>query len=61
MKEKDLLLKRLRELTSKMDVPVYRHDSVIWLSKNLKVRNSDHPNFEEAISIIKKLRRMGIN
>jgi len=61
MKEKDLLLKRLRDLTSKMDVPVFRRDSVFWLSRNLGVRNSEHPDFEEAIKIIKKLRRMGVN
>jgi hypothetical protein len=61
MKEKDLLLERLRVLTSKMDVPVFRRDSIFWLSKNLGVRNSDHPDFNEAIDIVKKLRRMGIN
>ena len=51
---------RLFELTGKMDVPSFRRGAVIWLSKNLMVRNADHPNFPEAKEIIGTLLQMGV-
>ena len=58
--EKDFLLERLGELTKKMDVPVFRRTQPKWLSRNLSIRNSKHPNHDEAIVIIKELLRRGV-
>ncbi len=60
MKEKDLLLEELRVLTEDMDIPVFRRESIVWLEKHLGKRNSDHPNFNKAMEIIKKLRKIGL-
>ena len=53
-------LQRLEELTSKMDVPVFRRNDVFWLARNLAVRNAKHDNFEEANEIISTLSKMGV-
>lgn len=47
----DLLETYLRD----MDVPVGRYRDYFWLSRNLAIRNREHPNFMDAIRIIKQL------
>ena len=46
---------RLAEILKKMDIPPYRVDDVGWLSRNLGVRNSKHPDFREAMALLKPL------
>lgn len=52
---KELLVTRLREILSTMDVPSGRVNDLPWLARNLQVRNSDHPDFAEAREIIVEL------
>ncbi len=54
------LLAKLVKLISPMDIPVFRRESIYWLSKNLHVRNSNHKNYEQAINIIQQLLKMGV-
>ena len=53
-------LEQLAELTSKMDVPVFRRKDVFWLMKHLATRNATHPKFEEAIQLVETLSKMGV-
>lgn len=53
-------LSRLESLTRNMDVPVFRRTSIKWLARNLAIRNSDHPDFQEAMDVIKILDNMGV-
>lgn len=48
-------LNRLLEILSRMDVPEQRKMDFRWLNRNLAIRNSSHPDFPEAVSIIKKM------
>lgn len=43
---------KLEKLTSRMDVPKYNTRKAQWLAKNLAVRNSNHPNYNEAKELI---------
>jgi hypothetical protein len=54
------LKEHLEEITRTMDVPDFRRVSVQWLLRNMVVRNSGHPQFEEAMEILKKLAGMGV-
>lgn len=45
---------KLEKLLATMDVPVSRINDMRWLLRNLAIRNSEHPNFAEAIKLIKK-------
>lgn len=60
MINKDELLDRLENLTSTMDIPIFRTRSVVWLNRNIHIRNQDHPNFKEAREILKILMKMGV-
>lgn len=40
-----------------MDVPEMRRNDLGWLSRNLAIKNSEHPGFELAESLIRSLRR----
>lgn len=42
-------------LIKDMDVPEFRRTDYHWLSRNLFVRNSEHPNFKQAIEVLKKI------
>jgi len=46
---------KVKELIADMDVPLLRRTDWAWLNRNLRVRNSNHPNFLEANDLIKKL------
>lgn len=48
--KQDLTL--LHSLIEGMDVPSLRKSDIGWLNRNLGVRNSNHPNFEKAKSIV---------
>lgn len=58
MKEK--LLKDLEKITKTMNVPDYRRTSVTWLSKNMGIKNSDHPKYKEAVAIMCELNKLGV-
>lgn len=53
-------LEELESLTRKMDVPESRQRSVLWLQRNLAVRNSGHKNFQAAKNIVEELCAMGV-
>lgn len=38
-----------------MDVPQLRKKDLRWLSRNLAIRNRDHPQFPQAMKIIREL------
>jgi len=59
--EIDQSIKRLSKLTRNMDVLEFRRTSVKWLSRNLAIRNKDHPKFPEASEIVQDLHRAGIS
>ena len=37
-----------------MDIPPVRISDLGWLMRNLAIRNQDHPDFAEAMSLIKR-------
>lgn len=55
-----LLLVKLNSLLKGMDIPSFRREDPKWLLRNLGTRNLTHPNYEEAIGLIKQLVRMGL-
>ena len=54
------LLSKLKSLTKTMDIPTFRQDRPHWLSRNMGIRNSEHPNYEEAMEIVKTLVKKGV-
>jgi len=52
---------KLENLTKIMDVPCFRYSSVKWLSKNLQIRNKNHPNIDEALLILRELNKLGVS
>ena len=53
-------IQELEKLISKMDLPFYRKtiksgDSLCWLSRNIAVKNSTHPDYNKAISLLKEI------
>ncbi len=57
---KEDLLSKLNHLLKGMDVPVFRKLSPKWLSKNLGIRNSKHPRYQEAMQVVTDLIKMGM-
>jgi hypothetical protein len=47
--------KRLNEILKTMDIPEGRIHDTFWLRRNLMFNNKDHPDFEEAIRILKQV------
>lgn len=48
-------MEELKALLKTMKVPSKRVEDIDWLNRNLGTHNSDHPNFPQAIEIIKRL------
>lgn len=50
---------RLSEILSIMDILKIRREinlgNLSWLTRNMAIRNRNHPDFEEAWSLVKKL------
>lgn len=46
---------RLQEIVATMDIPPDRSSDIKWLSRNIQVRNANHPQFREACDMIRKL------
>lgn len=53
-------LDQLEEITKNMDIPAFRRRKVRWLSRNMGIRNSDHPQFAEAQALVKELIKQGV-
>ena len=53
-------LDRLEFLVSEMDIPIFRTRSIVWLNKNIHIRNQTHPNFKEAKEILTIHMKMGV-
>jgi len=52
-KEKDCgSIRELASILTDMDVPSMRMNDMRWLSRNLGVRNSKHPDFKRAMELI---------
>ena len=53
--------KELTEILTTMDIPASRENltptNVRWLLRNLRVRNGQHPDINEAITCLKELAR----
>ena len=47
----------LEEILETMDVPPLRKSDLRWLSRNLAIRNWQHPQFNDASNLITKLIR----
>jgi hypothetical protein len=52
----------LREILDEMDIPefrkyIHRFANLRWLSRNMGIRNQNHPKGLQAIRIVKKLMR----
>ena len=53
-------LAKLEKLIRSMDIPAYKksvkqNTDVRWLKHNLGTRNSNHPNYAEAMQLIEQL------
>lgn len=55
-----VMLDKLELLTKQMDIPEFRRRSPLWLSRNMAIRNSNHPNFQEAKELISILLRKNV-
>ena len=56
----------LSSLLETMDIPILRRDiskpeNLLWLSRNLVIRNGTHPDFNRANTLIKILLRKHVN
>lgn len=47
-------LNRILELLKDMDVPELRRGDFQWLLRNLYIRNSKHPHYNEVMTLIKE-------
>lgn len=45
---------KILQLVKDMDVPEQRKTDIHWLKRNLGIRNSNHPNFNQVIALIHK-------
>ena len=52
---KQTLFIQLQNLTSEMDVPLFRQKDPRWLLRNVGINNSTHPNLSQVIEICKAL------
>ena len=52
-------MQSLAEIIDTMQVPEARKRDISWLLRNLAVRNSDHPQFADAIRRLITIQRFG--
>ena len=59
--DKCMKVERLVEILATMDIPTSRENlttaNVRWLLRNLRVRNGQHPDINEAIACLKEVAR----
>lgn len=50
---------KLTEILSNMDIPEIRNKinfgNLMWMTRNLGFKNRNHPDFDEAMKLIKKM------
>ena len=54
-------MNKLIDILNTMDVPPLRRNDIGWLKRNLAVRNSNHPDFHRAMTIIHDLTKKKID
>lgn len=47
-------MERLEQILRTMDIPEQRMNDRGWLMRNLAIRNGDHKDFPEAMTLIRK-------
>lgn len=47
----------LENILMHMDIPKLRIKDLNWLNRNLAINNSNHPDFEKAINLIKQIQK----
>lgn len=45
----------LQAILRTMDIPKNKKNDLIWLLRNLRIKNSNHPKFHIAMAIIREL------
>lgn len=45
---------RLQEILDTMEIPKERKTDIKWLRRNIRINNSNHPDIDEAVEIMKK-------
>lgn len=50
---------RLAEILETMDIPEQRKTDMRWLIRNIGIRNREHKDYEEAVSLIRESLRKG--
>lgn len=59
MKGSKIMKERLKEILTTMDIPENRREinfgNLSWMIRNLAIRNGNHPDFEEARDLVRKL------
>ena len=45
----------LRDILSNMEIPLDRFDDIFWLNRNIGIRNSQHPDIQEARNLIRNI------
>ncbi len=52
-------IEELQKIIETMDIPQMRRNlipqNIMWLNRNLRINNSQHPDIEKAMTLIKKL------
>ena len=54
--QKQEIQNELNKILERMDIPKGRFNDVGWLSRNIRINNSDHPNILLAEWLIKKMK-----
>lgn len=48
---------KLESILNTMDIPPFRKNDMGWLMRNIKIRNDNHPQINEAIQLIKNINK----
>lgn len=46
---------KIKECLKDFDVPSWRKENLKWIYENLGKRNSNHPNYNEVMSLLKEV------
>ena len=46
---------KLQEILKDMDIPQSKRGDLRWISKNIHIKNKEHPRFSEAANLIRSL------
>lgn len=52
---------KLESILNTMDIPPFRKNDMGWLMRNIKIRNDNHPQINEAIQLIKNINKESKN